>query len=157
MANKKVDQLEGFVNKPTHDHITTAEGLKIDDNQDSLKVGGPHLGSLVSSTGDAYQVLQTFTTCGSPLYDAVVVVGSGDAAALAAYPDAAPHLIDAFRHKKPIGFAGGAEAMLTRLYPGKDAAEQGLIAAGDGAKFAARFIEAMKQVRFWTRPEPQLL
>lgn len=118
---------------------------------------GPHLGSLVSSTGDAYQVLQTFTTCGSPLYDAVVVVGSGDAAALAAYPDAAPHLIDAFRHKKPIGFAGGAEAMLTRLYPGKDAAEQGLIAAGDGAKFAARFIEAMKQVRFWTRPEPQLL
>ena len=39
MSNKKVEQLESYVNKPDHDYITTAEGTKIDDNQHSLKAG----------------------------------------------------------------------------------------------------------------------
>lgn len=44
-GNQKTEQLEAFVNKPSHDHITTNEGTKIPENQNQLKVGsrGPSL------------------------------------------------------------------------------------------------------------------
>lgn len=118
---------------------------------------GPRLGELKCSKGKAHQVEKTFSTCGSPLYDAVVVVGEGDShSGISSYPLIAPHLLDAFRHKKPIGAAGGAEPLLGKLYPGDDASEQGLI-GGSEAGFADRFVQAMKQHRFWHRPEPQVL
>ena len=43
--NKKISQLEEYVNKPKHDHLTTNEGTKIPENQNQLKAGarGPSL------------------------------------------------------------------------------------------------------------------
>ena len=45
MANRKIKQMDSFVNKPEHDHLTTNEGTKIPDNQNQLKAGvrGPSL------------------------------------------------------------------------------------------------------------------
>lgn len=119
---------------------------------------GPRLGAVTCDKGHAHEVGKTFENCGSPLYDAVVAVGEGSGyEALARCPKVGDHLRDAYAHKKPIGAAGGAEAVLTRLYSGEDQAEQGLVAAGDKGDFAARFVGSLKQHRYWTRPDPELV
>lgn len=121
---------------------------------------GPNLGTLKGDQGSDFEIGKTFSNCGSPLYDGVVVVGEGGSyEALAAHPQAAQHLVDAFRHKKPLGAGGGADACLRKLFPSGDAVEVGLLVEQEleGESLAQRFVEALKKRRFWNRPELQLL
>lgn len=119
---------------------------------------GPRLGAVRCDKGHDHDVDKTFDNCGSPLYDAVVAVGEGNGCdALARCSKVADHLQDAFRHKKPIGAVGGAEALLGKLYSQPDRAAQGLIEGSEGGGFAGRFVAALKQHRFWERPEPTLV
>lgn len=117
---------------------------------------GPHQGVYKGDQGSELLVTKMFNNCGSPLYDALVVIGS---VALSSSPDAVQHVFDAYRHKKPIGGAAGAEAALRNLAPSGDPAEIGLVFQGDlkAADFAAKFVQAMHKRRFWNRPEPALL
>ena len=119
---------------------------------------GPNVGEITCSEGNTHLLEKTFDNCGSPLYDSVVLVGSGKGyEELAAHPKVGQHVVDAYMHKKPIGAAAGAEPVLGKLHPAKDAEEHGLVLAGEGKDFAARFVAAAKNVRFWERPEPQLV
>jgi catalase len=119
---------------------------------------GPHIGELTCSEGKTHLLGKSFSNCGSPLYDSIVLVGSGEGyEQIAAHPKAGQHVWDAFLHKKPIGAAAGAEPVLRKLFPSGDAEAAGLVLAVDGGDFSARFIAACQQLRFWSRPEPQLL
>ncbi len=124
----------------------------------TLELVGPRLGAITCDKGHAHSIAKTFDNCGSPLYDAVVAVGGGsDCDALARHPMVAQHLLDAYRHKKPIGGVGGGEAVLRRLRPEGDLGEQGLIDGQERADFPSRFLQALKQGRFWKRPDPTLV
>ncbi len=121
---------------------------------------GPHLGPLRGAQGSTVEITKSFSNCGSPLYDGVVLVGSGESyESLASHPQVAQHLLDAFRHKKPLGAAAGAEAALRKLCPSGEAEPIGLVLEieHESGDFSQRYVSAMRQHRFWERPEPQLL
>jgi catalase len=129
----------------------------------------PRLGVLTGANGEIAKADFSFLTGSSVLFDAVYVPG-GEASvtSLKAEPEAANFLREAYKHCKPIaasdagvellenaGLAKGptrsesAKETLTDKLPGI------LSRAGRDRKFAADFIEAIAQHRFWER-EPDL-
>lgn len=116
---------------------------------------GPHLGPLKGDQGSLVQLEKMYNNCGSPLYDGVVVVGPK---VLAGSPYALQHVFDAYRHKKPIGAAAGAEASLLKICQDLEPASIGVVMQGEltDEQFAERFVEAMHTLRFWDRPEPTM-
>jgi len=117
---------------------------------------GPRQGKLKTSSGTDEQVDETFSTVGSPLYDALIAVGSGDSAEqLLSHPPVAGHILDAYRHKKPIAALSGAEKFLQKMYTGKKPQEHGLV-FGENGGTAKSFLKALAQRRFWSRPAPSV-
>jgi catalase len=116
---------------------------------------GPRLGSLKSSNGKGHTIEKTFSTDGSPLFDALVAIGSdGSYEKLISHPEVAGFLMDAFRHKKPMAALAGAEPLLKKLYSGDSAKKHGLVTEGD---YAVDFLKALKKRRFWERPDPSFM
>jgi catalase len=126
----------------------------------------PRLGAVVDSDGAEHWVEQSLLTGSSVLFDAVYLPGGAGAAALAAERDAVDWIAEAFRHCKPIA-ASGEGALLLRLCPGAlddgsggrggngggRPAAAGVLASDDAASedFAAAFVAAIAQHRFWER------
>jgi catalase len=77
-----------------------------------VRIVGPHVGRLRDDAGDAIDADASLENEPGVLFDGLVVVG-GDAAAatLAADPRALEHVRDAYRHGKPLLFAGAAHAV----------------------------------------------
>lgn len=118
---------------------------------------GPRLGKFKSKQGKTVEVKATFESSGSPLFDAVVTVECENVdKSSKAYDQAVAFLTDAFRHKKPIGAHGEPEQLLSALYGGKDARQDGLVLSGESKDFNSTFIDAMSRRRFWERPFPRV-
>jgi catalase len=142
--------------------------------REALLVGGalpvlvaPRLGPVADSNGREHWVEQSLLTGSSVLFDAVYVPGGSGAATLAWERDAIDWVCEAWRHCKPIAASGTGLELLARC-PGilDDASESssrdigddlefgdGLVVSQDAATqvFAANFVAAIAQHRFWER------
>lgn len=113
---------------------------------------GPRLGMLEGDAKDMVEIEKTFDNSGSPLYDALALVGSdGDCQGFLKQPNVADFILDAYRHKKPIGAFAGAEKLLKKL-AGDDGANEGIF-CGDKPEF---FVDGLKARRYWSRREPSI-
>ncbi len=113
---------------------------------------GPRLGMLEGDAKDMVEIEKTFDNSGSPLFDALVLVGSnGDCDGFLKNPNVADFIVDAYRHKKPLGAFSGTERLLQKLSGGQGA-EQGLFC---GVK-PEEFVDGLKTRRYWSRSEPSI-
>ena len=125
------------------------------------KIIAPKLGAIRGMNGDTLQADQSFLIATSVVFDAVYIPGGKESiAALIHEPDALHFVEEAYKHCKPI--AGGKDAMefFEFTYIGNKFTEQGYVATDDGIileegkkGLPKRFINAMKQHRFWEREE----
>ncbi|MGI8588588.1 MAG: catalase [Chloroflexia bacterium] len=128
------------------------------------------LGTLRSAEGTEVEVDKTFLTGPSVTFDAVFIPGgAAGIATLLKIGDAVHFVNEAFKHCKPIAATGDGLSLLTGAdFKGlagqavtPDAlGEQGILLAQDGAdldEFAARFIKAIGEHRFWTRAQKDLV
>jgi catalase len=156
--------------------ILVAEGVDADSLRfvrEALLVGGAlpvlvaaRLGSVADSNGREHWVEHSLLTGTSVLFDAVYVPGGTGAATLAWERDAIDWICEAWRHCKPIAASGAGVELLARC-PGvlDDLSESargenvdlefgdGLVVSQEAATqvFAANFVAAIAQHRFWER------
>lgn len=113
----------------------------------------PRMGTVKTAEGKELTVDGALNGSPSVLVDAVIVPdGKESVKTLLKDGDAKYHICQAYKHLKPIAFAGEANELLkaANLPHGKDA---GLIAEADEGKLMAAFIKAMKMHRIWDREE----
>jgi catalase len=138
--------------------ILAADGVKaanVEAMQNALLAAGavgeviaPKLGTVEGDSGKELPVKNSFLTAASVLYDAVYLPGG--TAALAGNGDALHFLNEAYRHCKPIAFDADAIDVQRSTYFGEG--ETPGVFTGDAiGKLAEKFIEGMKQHRFWER------
>jgi catalase len=120
-------------------------------------------GPMPSDGGVSYEVVKTFLTSGSVLYDAVYVIGNESGAAAVTCPaDVVQFVSEAFRHGKPIAAIGsGVDVVRTAGLPVElaDSATSGVVvdegvvtAVGDAHdELATELVAAMMKGRFWER------
>jgi catalase len=115
----------------------------------------PHLGSISTDAGGEIAVDFSFLTASSVLFDAVYVADGLGLTELEANDDVTEFLTDAYKHCKVIGADGNATALLgSTPFANKISNEDGgLILSSEAAtqSFAAGFIAAMGNHRFWDR------
>jgi catalase len=123
----------------------------------------PRLGFVVDSGGDRHWVEQSLLTGSSVLFDAVYVPGGS--AELVDERDALAWICEAYRHCKAIAVSGSGVEMLAGCPGVVEAASQrtgnggppvfadGLLVSEEPAsdRFAAAFVAAIAQHRFWER------
>jgi catalase len=148
-----------------------AESLR--NVREALLVGGalpvlvaPRLGPVADSNGREHWVEQSLLTGSSVLFDAVYVPGGAGAASLAWERDAIDWVCEAWRHCKPIAASGSGLELLARcpgildtVYESARSSDgdiefgDGLVVSNDAATqpFAANFVAAIAQHRFWER------
>jgi catalase len=95
---------------------------------------------------------KTFDTSRSVLFDGVVLPGGDDVGVLAADERVLEFVRDAYRHKKTIGLAAGATAVLNAAVPAGSSTEGVVVASGAG-DLAEQFLAALAQHRHWARPQ----
>ena len=106
---------------------------------------GPRTGPFKSSSGETVELEKTFQNSGSPLFDAVVLLGSGDGCSrLSNNPQVSQFVLDAYNHKKPLMATAGAGKMLEKFSPAED---QGVLVDSSPADF----IKSLKKRRYWDR------
>jgi catalase len=109
---------------------------------------GPRTGPFESSSGSSVQLEKTFQNSGSPLFDAVVLLGDGETCdSLASSAQVYQFVLDAYNHKKPLLAIAGAGAVLQRFKQGP-----GVLVDSDPAEF----VECLEQRRFWNREPLEL-
>jgi catalase len=119
-------------------------------------------GPMLSGEGASYEVLKTFLTSGSVLYDAVYVPGNVDGVGATTCPaDALQFVREAFRHGKPIAAIGSGVELLRQAALPVELAEPGAeltvsdgvvsAAGGDPGGLAEAFVAALTAGRVWTR------
>ena len=123
----------------------------------------PRLGPLRDSNGAPHWVEQSLLTGSSVLFDAVYVPGGSDA--LIDERDALAWICESYRHCKPIAVSGSGVEMLAGCPGVVEAASRrvsnggppvfadGLLVSEEPAsdRFAAAFVAAIAQHRFWER------
>ncbi|MBC7531330.1 MAG: catalase [Oligoflexus sp.] len=149
--NSKIQQLDTTTRDGSDQLLTTNQGLKINDDQSSLKIGprGPTL-------------LEDFHLREN--IEKGIFPGSASTA-LQKNTNALRFAAEAYRHCKPVAIAVDAtfiklssiEAAVGKSFKaGKDNAGEGLIYATDSKFLADNCVEAMKQYRFWAREKQDL-
>ena len=129
----------------------------LEDEGAMVKIVAPRLGSL-KAEGGRLDIDMSLLTTSSVLFDALYVPGGAKSVeALTSERDAVTFVMEAFRHCKPI--AANAEGVeLLRECPGLFGSDgespDGVITMAKGAddSFTGKFIDAMRQHRFWDRP-----
>jgi catalase len=124
----------------------------------------PRLGPLTDSAGDRHWVEQSLLTGSSVLFDAVYVPGGSPE--LLDERDAIDWVSEAYRHCKPIAVSGSGRELLARCPGVLESASRrrtgnrgarvfadGLLVSKETAseRFAAAFLTAIAQHRFWQR------
>ncbi len=122
-------------------------------------------GIFITAGDEKLQADKTLLTVASVLYDAVYVPGgTNSVATLEAEADAIHFLNEAYKHCKPIAASAGALQVLEATYFSKKLPEdnseetvmrEGVVIGADAGDVAQKFIEAMKQHRFWEREKPR--
>jgi catalase len=113
-----------------------------------LEVVAPAIGGVELSDGSLLEADQKIDGGPSVLYDAVAVLGTDDSMAqLAGLPAAKDFVSDAFAHAKFVGFSPAATTLFTAAGITPDDGFLPLDAATD----AESFIDACRNLRFWTR------
>jgi len=118
-------------------------------------------GPMPSSTGATYEVIKTFLTTGSVMYDAVYLLGNANGVDVIGCPgDVLQFVQESFRHAKTIAAIGtGVEIVRranlpVRLVEGTGlVSDQGVITATAGEQEALleAFIPALTTMRHWER------
>ena len=130
------------------------------------RIVGPQLGQVATATGRQLPVDQTLANAPSVMFDAVLVAGGADcAAALAGMGDAVHHVMEAYKHGKPVCTLGDGVQLLRHLgiEAGADRAEGDAMAGHPGVVLgigspesaldtAQAFIRAIGAHRHWDRP-----
>ncbi|MFD2703473.1 catalase [Paenibacillus shunpengii] len=123
------------------------------------EVVSDHLGPVAGQGGVSMEAMHTFLTSDSLLFDAIYVAGGEHSVqALAADPNAAEFIKEAYRHYKPIGAVNeGVSFLVKGLGMASDSAAAsapGIITAASGEElgsFAEKFLNAVAAHRFWDR------
>jgi catalase len=122
-----------------------------------VKIVAPRLGML-KGDGGKLEIDYSFLTTSSVLFDAIYVPGGARSAeTLAAERDAITFVTEAFRHCKPIAADREGVDLLREcpgLFDSGGEAPEGVVttkSAADDA-FAGKFVDAIRQHRFWDRP-----
>lgn len=80
---------------------------------------GPRTGPFPSSSGTALSLEKTFQNSGSPLFDAVVLLGDGESCNnLSDCSQVQQFILDAYNHKKPLLALAGAGTLLQKFEQG---------------------------------------
>ncbi len=174
-----------MVNAP-HDSIATrtvaalvADGVHTQDVQrlrQALEAGGavvdlvaPSLSNVTGDDGTVFVPRCSFLTTSSVLYDAVVVPGGAESiTSLAGLAVVGQFLRDAWRHCKPMAFAGGSGHLLAVQLPAPDALDRPGVATGDrwlgvvsgdsvDDTFLADFEAGLRLHRAWARQQPDVM
>jgi catalase len=146
------------------------DGLQLKEIKSSLndagvtvKIVSKHLGEVKSNQGEKITVDKSFVTTGSVLFDAVIVPDSKDSANMLKESAYAINFIqEMFKHCKPIGAIGESVELLLKTsikdldLSNNDSIKEkmGVLSIrtlNDPGAFNKKFIEAMKQYRFWDR------
>ena len=120
-------------------------------------------GTIKGPKGKEVEVQKTFLTTASVLYDAVYIPGGKESIkALQLDPQALTFVSEAFNHYKPIAVSAEGIDLLAQASKKniefsqvKEAQQVGIIIddAGDSSDdLSKRFLDALKEHRFWTRP-----
>ncbi len=144
------------------------------DNEDLQKIAAPlqaqgalpevisfARGPMPSSTGAMYEVIKTFLTTGSVMYDAVYVLGNANGPDAFECPgDVLQFIQESFRHGKTIAAIGAGTDIVRRAGLPVDqvsgegiVADQGVITASAGQQEAllSAFVPALVKMRHWER------
>lgn len=118
----------------------------------------PYQGKVTTDQGGQIPVDFSFLTCSSVLFDAVYIPGGQGLNELSQDADVMDFLNDAYRHCKIIGVqAEGVGLLSGTAFANKiDNGDQGIVIEGgivdnETSGFAADFIAAMSNHRFWAR------
>lgn len=168
MENLKGDSLKG--RKVAILIADGFDGLQLDDIKSSLnkagvtvKIVSKHLGEVKSRQGKKVAVDKSFVTTGSVLFDAVIIPDGKDSVKMLKESGYAINFIqEMFKHCKPIGAIGeSVDLLLKTPLKDKDLSDNDSIKEKVGVlsvkktidtkAFNEKFIEAMKQYRFWDR------
>ncbi|HEX7706600.1 MAG TPA: catalase [Thermoanaerobaculia bacterium] len=129
----------------------------LEDAGAMVKVVAPRLGTL-KGDGGKLDIDHSFLTTSSVLFDALYIPGGAKSIeTLAGERDAIAFVTEAFRHCKPIA-ADGEGVELLRECPGLFGSggetPEGVVTIENAADdaFARKFIDAIRQHRFWNRP-----
>ncbi|MFN0073584.1 MAG: catalase [Chloroflexota bacterium] len=138
----------------------------------AVEIIAPMLGDLQSATGSPLAVDKSLITTASIMYDAVFVPGGDQSVSVLTQNGDAVHFIsEAFKHCKPVAAAGAGINLLLAAniagppVNGKSSASDlqaldGVVIMGSGQNIndtATRFVEAMKQHRFFARANKELI
>jgi catalase len=123
-----------------------------------VKIVAPRLGMLKKDGGGKLDIDFSFLTTSSVLFDALYIPGGAKSIeTLVAERDAITFVTEVFRHCKPIA-ADGEGVDLLRECPGLFGSDgetpEGVVTMDQAADdaFAKKFIDAIRQHRFWDRP-----
>jgi catalase len=117
-----------------------------------LEVVSPLLGAVRGSGGLELDPTKTFATGASVFYDAVFVPGgAASVQALAADPNAAEFIREAYKHFKAIAASGEGSQLLQAAGIGPKAGPGVIIAPAGAADLGTAFVTAIKAHRHWGR------
>ena len=124
----------------------------------TVKIIAPHLGSITTAEGKTLAVDQSYLIAASVLFDAVYIPSGKGIAVLKANKDVIEFINDSFKHCKFIAAEGEGNDVLSQtnaMVNGKIADAGVLSSKSQDKDFAAAFIKAMGNHRYWER-EKQL-
>ncbi|MGD9511896.1 MAG: hypothetical protein AB7I59_25600 [Geminicoccaceae bacterium] len=143
--------------------LTTAQGIPVSGDQNSLRLGmgallklvAPNVGGIEASDGTWLEGDEKIDGGPSVLFDAMAILPSAQGATLLAGNSAPRDFVaDAFAHFKFIGHHSAAEPLLSKA--GLDSAERdGGCLRLDRTEDVAAFLTACRELRFWQR-EPTM-
>ncbi|WP_019926078.1 catalase [Nocardia sp. BMG111209] len=133
----------------------------LDEHGAITEIVAPHGGSITGADGQPLPVDRALTTVASVLYDGVLVAGGADAVeSLGTVGPALHFVLEAFKHRKPIGAFGEGEELLGQigLVAGDDeqSRHNGVVAMAVGGtdipdRFSELFAELLAAHRVWSR------
>ncbi len=122
----------------------------LDEEGALLEVVAPRIGGVEASDGSWVEANQSLEGGPSVLYDAVVILPSGDGLEeLAQHPAARDFVADAFAHMKFIGYVEAALPLIQQAGVGTDL--DGGFVAIEGPEDCSGFVSACRNLRFWER------
>ena len=127
------------------------------------------LSNVVADDGSVFVPKASFLTASSVLYDALVVPGGDDSVDVLSHLAVVDQCVrDAWRHCKPMAFAGGSARLLMAQLPARTALDRPGVAIGDAwlgvvegetvdATFMADFVDALRLHLAWGRQKPDAI
>ncbi|MQY27774.1 catalase [Nocardia aurantia] len=133
----------------------------LDEHGAITEIVAPHGGSITGADGQTLPVERPLPTVASVLYDAVLVAGgTGAVETLGSVGPALHFVLEAFKHRKPIGAFGDGESLLRQIGlvagDAEQARQNGVVATtASGAEVPDRFSELFAELlaahRVWSR------